>query len=502
MADTPLRNILIVGGGLAGWMSAVALSKMLSPRLFKISIVDTAPAGLEALDGGEAGLPAMAELHALLGVSEPEFLRGAGALFSLGAAFADWPRKGARAFRPFGDIGARLDGLAFHHYWLRLRSGGDKADLSDYALGAAAAQRGKFAPPVGDQRSVLSTLDYAYHWRGGAYRALLHARAERQGVTCIEGEVAAARLRGADGFIESVTLRDGRQLEAELFIDCTGDGELIEGALKTGFEDWRRWLPCDRAIAARRTSAEAPAPFRTATAGEAGWSWTIPLRGSVGHGHVYASAFTGDDEAGRTLHAVLGGAPDDAPRAARFASGRRRRPWEKNCVAIGPAACVLDPLEATALQIMHKGLLTLAKLMPDRSWGGGEADEYNRIMIETMERLRDFTALRYLAGARADSPFWVACRAAAPPDSLAYKLELFAAIGRVYLQEEETFSESDWAAAWIGQEVFPRAYSPLADTPELEATRTSLQRMRAAIAAAADSMPAHGAFLQRAEAQQ
>lgn len=497
MSDAPIRSILIVGGGLAGWLSAVALAKLLSPRQFKIRIVDTAPADLDALDGGEAGLPATAELHALLGLGEAEFLRETGAVFSLGTAFTDWPRKGARSFRPFGDIGARLDGLAFHHYWLRLRATGDKAELSDYALGAVAAQREKFAPPVRDRRSVLSTLDYGYHWPGGAYLALLRSRAERQGVVRIAGEIAGVKLRGADGFIESVALYDGQRLEAEIFIDCTAAGELIEGALKSGFEDWRRWLPCDRAIAVRHGGAQDPAPFRTAAAGDAGWSWTIPLRGCVGAGHVYASAFMGDDEAQRLLQAALGGAPG----AARFASGRRRKPWEKNCIAIGPAACVLDPLESTGLQIIQKGLLTLAKLMPDQSWAAGEADEYNRIMIESVERMRDFTALRYLAGARTDTPFWAACREASAPDSLAYKMELFAACGRVYLQEEETFSESDWAAGWIGQDVFPRAYSPLADTPELESTRASLQRMRAAIAAAAESMPTHSAFLRQVAAK-
>jgi tryptophan halogenase len=495
MADASLRNILIVGGGLAGWMSAAVLSKVLSPRQFKISIVDTAPTGLESLDGGEAGLPSLTELHALLGVGEAEFVRDGGAGFSLGTAYVDWPRQGAHSFRPFGDIGARLDGLAFHHYWLRLRAAGEDAALSDYALGAAAAQADKFAPPVADQRSVLSTLDYAQHWRGEAYRALLRARAERQDVVRIAGEIADVKLRGADGFIEGVTLRDGQSINAELFIDCTSAGDLIEGALNTGFEDWRQWLPCDRAIAGRPDSTQDPAPFRTATAGAAGWSWTIPLRSSVGRGHVYASEFMSDDDAGR----VLGDA--GAFRAARFVSGRRRKPWVKNCVAIGPAACVLDPLESTAVQIAQKGLTTLAKLMPEKSWAGGEADEYNRIMIETVERLRDFTALRYLAGARADTPFWAARRGAGAPESLAYKMELFAAGGRVYLQEEETFSESDWAAAWLGQELYPRAYSPLADTPELEATRTQLQRMRAVIAATAAAMPTHGAFLRQAEAQ-
>ncbi|MEJ0061491.1 MAG: tryptophan halogenase family protein [Terricaulis sp.] len=499
MSNAPIRNILIVGGGSAGWMSAAMLSRMLSSRRVSIQLIDLTDTelDLDSLDAGEASLPSIAELHAVLGIDEATLFRGANATISLGADFVDWPREGARAFRPFGSIGFRLDNLAFHHHWLRLRQSGESAKLSDYALAASAAKLGRFAPPTDDQASVLSTFDYAYHWLGSWHQKVMRDCAERRGVTRIEGDVGRVHVRGENGFIEAITLKDGRRLEADLFIDCSGARALlIQGALHAGYEDWRACLPCDRALAARYASAAAPAPFRTATAATAGWTWRIPLQGSVGHGHVYADAFETEEAARKTLGAALEGAPLEEPRLVKFASGRRMKAWSRNCVAIGASACVLDPLEPTALRLALKSVKTLAQLLPaDKNRTTDEADEYNRILGETALRARDFVALRYLT-TKAKTPFWTACRAMSAPDSLAYKRDLFEACGRVYLQDEETFLESDWAAAWLGQEVIPRAYSPLADTPDLQATRESLRRMRTMIRSAAEGMPTHRAFIE------
>lgn len=494
--QTPIRTIAIVGGGLDGWISAAVLARLMPARRYAVTLIDppTRHVDIGALDGGVASLPLLAILHSVVGLPEPVLFARAAATASLGCECADWSRAGARYFAPFGQFGASVDGVSFHHFWQRLRGSRDVGALEDYSLAAAAAARGKFAPPVGDPGSVLSTFSYAYHLDAAGYESLMHRVAEQGGVKRIEADIADVSLHGETGFIAAITLSNGARVEADLYLDCTGSrAALIESVLKAGFEDWRGFLPCDRAIAVRETTPEAPAPFRSAIATETGWRWRLPLQGSVGQGIVYASAYLSDDAAEAALRKH---APGAAPvQRAAFASGRRKTPWTKNCVAIGAAACVLDPLAPTALHVTQTGIRTLLSLLPEASFAGGESDEYNRIMIETMERMRDFIALHYKAAPRQDSAFWAACANAQIPDSLAYKMRLFEAKGRVLALDEETFHEADWVGAYFGRGVLPRLYDQLADTPDAEQIWGRMQSMRAIIQKTADAMPPHSAFL-------
>ncbi len=376
-----------------------------------------------------------------------------------------------------------------------MRRKGLAATLEDHSLAVVAARLGRFAPPATDLDSILSTYDHAWHWDGAAYRRLLRVAAERAGVTRIEGEVADVARRGSDGFIEAVVLADGRRLEADLFLDCTPEGALIEGVLQSGWEDWRRWLPCDRVVALRCERAGDPPPHWQAQAHASGWRWRIPMLGSDGVGHVYASGFSSDDTAEAELRAALGGARSTPAKLASFASGRRRKMWIANCVAIGASACVLDPIEPTALQIIQEGLGNLLGLLPYRNRADGEVDEFNRLMSETVERMRDFLILHYKANAHAE-PFWTERRAAPVPELLAHKLRLFEASGRVIEWDEESFFEADWVAVYFGQGVVPRHYDALADVPDAKLVRDRMAEMRKAIQAAAEAMPTHRAAIE------
>lgn len=496
--QTPIRKIVIVGGGLDGWISAAVLARTLPKQRYEIVLIDppAAPVDVGALDGGVASLPLIRSLHGVVGLPEQVLCAKADAAMSLGCAFSDWSRVGARYFAPFGVFGAPIEGVSFHHYWQRLGASRDVGDLGDYALGAAAAARGKFAPPSADPASVLSTYGFAFHVNAAAYAGLMRRIAEHGGVRAIEADLADVTLSGERGFIESLTLAGGARIDGDLFLDCTGArAALIGVAMKAGFEDWRTALPCDRAVALRLDDDSAPAPFRSAIAVESGWRWHMPLRGSVGHGIVYASAHMGDDAAEAALRAK---APAGANvTSTSFISGRRTAPWTKNCVAIGAAGCVLDPLAPTALHLIQTAVRTLLSLLPEKSFSGGESAEFNRILAETTERMRDFLALQYKAAPRDDSPFWRACKAAPAPDSLAYKMRLFESKGRVLALDEETFHEADWVAAFIGRGVLPRLYDQLADTPDAEQIWSRMQAMRAIIAKTADAMPSHGDFLAR-----
>lgn len=485
-AQPNIRDILIVGGTLAGWMTAAILASSLPARLYTIRLVEPAtPEPEPETLGGLATLPSLRAAHGVIGLPEAALRDHAGAGFSLGTEFAGWSRPGKSYFRPFAPFGAALDGVAFHNLWLRMRRAGGAGEIEEYSLGAMAAKLSRFALPATDPASILSTLDYGHHLDGAAYRRLLRNIAEQRGVRRIEGIVGGAALRGSDGAIAAVLLEGGDRLEADFFLDCTGTrAKLIGDALGTSFVDWSCWLPCDRIIAA--VGEGEPSPFFRAEAVEAGWRWVLPLAHGIGRGRVYASAYLGDDEAATGLPAET--------RPVPLASGRRAVFWHRNCIAIGAAACVIDPLEPSALQMIQRGVSQFLSLMPFRDGDAGGADEYNRIMIETVERMRDLVILHYKANAR-DGVFWAGCRDMAVPDILAEKMRLFEAKARVLALDEEMFQDSDWVAAYLGQGIAPRSYDALADMADKALVRDRLAAMRKAMRHAAEAMPRYAAFL-------
>jgi tryptophan halogenase len=293
-----------------------------------------------------------------------------------------------------------------------------------------------------------------------------------------------------------VVLEDGSRLEADLFLDCSGfRGLLIEQALETGYEEWTRWLPCDRAVAVASAADPEPLPFTRSTALDSGWQWRIPLQHRTGNGYVYSSAHLGDEAAARAALAGLGGEPLGEPRFLRFAAGRRRKLWNRNVVALGLAGGFLEPLESTSIHLVQAGISKLFALFPDRDFDPVLEAEYNRLSAVQLEQVRDFIILHYKATERTDSPFWRDCGAMAVPDSLARKIELFRAGGRIFRFEDELFSEDSWLAVLLGQGVVPRAYDPLADSVNETGIRETLARMAPFIRDAAEAMPAHSAYL-------
>lgn len=501
MTDTDGRGleILIVGGGVDGWLTAAVLARALPAARYAIRLIETPgmDQGPGATDGGQASLPLTRALHRHIGLNEAALFQTAAATASLGAEVRDGSRHDAHSFHPFGDFGAALNGVAFHSHWLRLRDQGAVGAFDDYALGAAAARLGRFAPPSDDPGSILSTLDYAYHWDTAAYSALLRARAEAMGVQRLEGQVATARPGERDGFIQSVMLEDGRVLEADLYIDASGPAAVLSGAdPRNGFEDWGSWLPCDRVMSVRGAEGDLGAPCLDLRTHAAGWSWRMPLQGGDGHGVVWSSAHMDDETAERMLIQAAG-ERDGSAHAVAFASGRRSRPWSGNRVAVGAAACVLDPVVPTALELTRRGVQTLLELLPRPACDAGEAAEYNRVMIGAMERMRDFVILRQRAMGRMASPFWSESASQPAPESLSQRMALFDSRGRVRLSVEDVFGLSDWTAAYLGHGMLPRAHDPLADMAPQAWVRERLEAMRRSISAAAQAMPPHAAFIEQ-----
>jgi tryptophan halogenase len=495
MTDRRIRRIAIVGGGSAGWMAAAALANALQGNC-RIELIESEEIG--TIGVGEATLPPLKRFNQMLGVDEHAFIAATQGTFKLGIDFLNWSSLGHRYFHPFGQIGVPFDAVPFHQYWLREHANGNTTPLQDYAFAWVAARLGRFERPLADQRYVQSTFDYAYHFDATLYARYLRGYAEQRGVVRTEGKVVDVSLRTEDGFIQSLTLADGAVIEADLFIDCSGfRGVLIEGVLKTGYEDWRHWLPCDRAVAVPCAHAGEPVPYTRAIAHPAGWQWRIPLQHRMGNGLVYCSRHIGDDEAAALLLANLEGEALAEPRLLRFTAGRRRQFWNRNCVALGLAAGFMEPIESTSIHLVQSSLARLLALFPDRDFDPLAAREFNRITHTEYERIRDFLILHYHATQRDDAPLWRETRAMAIPDTLQYKLDQFRSGGRTVAEPLELFQNSNWLAVLVGQEIRPRCHDPLVDLrTQVDAARF-LSDLRRLMEEAAQAMPTHAQYIER-----
>ena len=497
MTERPVRNIVVVGGGTAGWMAAAALAKVLGPD-YSIRLIESEEIGTVGV--GEATVPHLKLFNKVLEIDEIEFVKQVQGTFKLGIQFVDWGRMGDRYIHGFGTIGHDYGLLPFHQYWLKLFLKGQATGIGAYSLNTVAGPLGKFMASATDvpPSSPLANIAYAYHFDAGLYARYLRGYAEKRGVRRTEGKVVDVLLRGTDGFIEAVKLDSGEKVGGELFIDCSGfRGLLIEQALKTGYEDWTHWLPCDRAFAVPCENVGPPTPFTRSTARPAGWQWRIPLQHRTGNGYVYSSAHLSDDEAAQTLMQNLDGRALGEPRMLKFTTGMRKKFWNRNCVAIGLASGFMEPLESTSIFLIQSGIARLINLLPDQNFSPVLIERYNAQSVFEFERIRDFLILHYCATERSDSPFWNYCREMTIPAPLENVIRLFRDSGRFYREAEELFALTSWVQVMLGQHILPRAYHPVVDQlPEKELNEL-VGGVRTIIAACVDAMPTHSQFIAR-----
>ena len=496
MPFSPLEKIVIVGGGSAGWMTAAALADALGPKC-DITLIESEAIGTVGV--GEATIPPIRHFNQRLGIDEATFVKETAGSYKLGIQFVDWSRIGHSYFHPFGQYGAEFDKVPFYHYWMRESLAGRiEGPIDEFSMCWAMAKAGKFAHPQADRRKIQSTFDYAYHFDAGLYAGFLRKFAEARGVKRVEGRVVDVAQSGEDGFIESVTLDTGDSISGEFFVDCSGfRGLLIEGALEAGYENWQHWLPCDRAVAVPCAKQQTITPYTRSTAKTAGWQWRIPLQHRTGNGYVHCSEHVSEDEATETLLSSLDGEALAEPRMLRFVTGRRRKFWDRNCVAIGLSAGFMEPLESTSLHLIQYGILRLIALMPDKEMSPLLAREYNRQTTAEYERIRDFLILHYKATARDDSELWRYCSAMEIPDTLQYKIDHFLEHGMLVSDERELFANPSWIAVYLGQDIVPRRAPAIAEmreqVPVADRMRAIEQAMRDAVA----QMPSHADFLAR-----
>lgn len=494
MQNSLIKNVVIVGGGTAGWMTAAALATVLRGK-YSIRVVESDEIGIVGV--GEATIPMIQRFNQVLGIDENEFLRETQGTFKLGIEFVNWGKLGDRYIHGFGTIGQDLFTVRFDQYWQKMRSLGKAKGLGEYSITRMAALANKFMPARHDvPNSPLNQIAYAYHFDASLYAKFLRKFSEARDVKRVEGKIVQVTQREIDGHIDAVVLENGERIEGDLFIDCSGfRGLLIEQTLKTGYEDWTHWLPCDRALAVPCESAPKLTPYTRSTAHKAGWQWRIPLQHRIGNGHVYCSQFTSDDEAAATLLANLDGKPLAEPRMLKFNTGMRKQGWNRNVVAIGLSSGFLEPLESTSIHLIQSSISRLIDFFPNQGFNPTEISEYNRQSRFEYERIRDFVILHYKLNQRDDANFWKACAEMAIPDTLAHKMDLFKTSGRLLRVDNELFAEVGWLQVLEGQNLKADSYHSLVDLQSEADIIEYMESVREVIAKCVDVMPDHAAYI-------
>lgn len=494
MLDNAIRRIVIVGGGTAGWMAAAPLAQRLG-RHCEVSLVESPEIG--TIGVGESTLPTIRFYNQALGLDQADFIRKTQATFKLGIEFKDWGHLGNRFFHGFGDFGPPLAGRDPHMAWLRLaREFDNMPALENWSMPSMLARQNRFTPPHAAQPKVTDAYSYGFQFDAGLYANYLRDYATARGARRIEGLVTQVEQHPDTDFVSALQLRDGRRIEGDLFIDCSGfRGLLIEQTLHAGYEDWSHWLPCNSALAVPSARVEPLTPYTRATAKEAGWTWRIPLQHRVGNGHVYSNAFTTDEAAHRALLDGLDAPALDEPRQLRFVTGRRRKSWVKNVVAMGLSAGFVEPLESTSIHLIETAVGKLIELFPDKACSPTLADEYNRTMGIRYESVRDFIIMHYKLTRRDDTEFWRYCANMQIPDSLRHQIELFRETGRVTILDPDGFAAPSFVAMLLGLGAVPKRYDAFVDQIDIRQLHGHFAGLRDMIAQAVARTPDHGTYI-------
>ena len=334
---------------------------------------------------------------------------------------------------------------------------------------------------------------------------ILERGRENDGVKRTEGKIVDVALNSETGHITGVKLESGHDVTGDLFIDCSGFRALLIGeALGVGYQDWSKWLPCNRAVAVPAARTDPLLPYTKAIAHDAGWRWRIPLQHRTGNGYVFCDSFTSEDKAVETLLNNLDGEPQSDPFPIRFQTGRRDAFWEKNCVSIGLSSGFLEPLESTSIHLIQSNISRLIELFPSKGFNDANIAEYNRQTAREYELVRDFLILHYHQTERDDSEFWRYCANMEAPDSLNHKLELFSGSGHLFKDPEDLFREASWVQVMIGQGISPAAYHAMADRLSSDQLERFLADVRTIIDKAVDQLPSHSDYIEahcRSDAQ-
>jgi len=486
-----IKKVVILGGGTAGWMSAAMIKKLIG-SIVDVELVESESIGTVGV--GEATIPPIQLFNTALGINEAEFIRETKATVKLAIKFENWKTQGESYYHTFGAAGKSMAFCHFHHFLKRSQQLGNKANLWDYDLNYLCAVEGKFAK-INSKDPILS-LPYAYHFDAGLYARFLRKFSEKLGVKRTEGLVESVNQDQETGDIQSLVLKDGSTITGDLFIDCSGfKGVLIQEQLNTGYDDWSHWLPCDSAVAVPSERHEKTSAYTRSIAHAAGWQWRIPLQHRNGNGFVYSSAHYSDEEAKALLLNNLDTKALAEPKVLKFKTGRRRKQWHRNVVAIGLSSGFLEPLESTSIHLIQSAIIRLIQHFPHQGIDDSTVVEYNKQSKVEFEQIRDFLILHYHVNERTDSTFWRDMRNMEIPETLSHKIKLFAESGKLFREANDLFLESSWLQVMLGQGIEPQDYHPIANNMSKEQLLDMFDKILKIKQEPLASLPEHDQFL-------
>ena len=463
-------------------------------RVISITLVESDEIGIVGV--GEATIPPVIRFNNALGLNEDDFLKSTQGSIKLGIQFENWGELGENYMHAFGDVGRDFAFCPFHNFWVRSQQLGIEADFWDFSPNYQAAVRHKFGKASPQSEPVTAVFPTPITSMRDSMQNTSGAIVSRRVFPESRGLIANSSICPDTGFIKSLTLKSGQEIQGDLFLDCSGfRGLLIEQALQTGYEEWSHWLPCDRAVAVPSESTGSIRPYTRSIAHTAGWQWNIPLQHRTGNGHVYCSSYVSDDEACDTLLSHLEGAPLAEPRQIPFKTGRRKLQWNKNVVALGLASGFLEPLESTSIHLIQTGIRRLMDNFPHQGIRQIDIDAFNNQSKLEFEQIRDFIILHYKINQRTDSQFWVDCRNMSIPETLEQKIELFKRSGRVLRYSDELFAEVAWYQVMLGQGLIPEDYHPIADSLSEQQMLRMFAELRAMVGETVSRLPTHNQFL-------
>jgi tryptophan halogenase len=488
-----ISKIAIIGGGTSGWLAASMLCQHLKRELTEIELIESDELG--TIGVGESTVPPFVGLIHRLGIDENDFLRATDGTYKLGIKFVGWHQRSDSYFHPFGVIGKPIGTHDFYQCWLKARAQGDTSALQDFSPCNVMAEQGRFFHPAKARNTPIGGANYALHVDALLVAKYLRGYSEARGLKRTEGKVVGVTRR-ENGFLDSVTLESGARVHADFFIDCTGfKAVLIGKTLGVESHDWSSYLPCDRAVACKTENKGALVPYTRASAQAAGWTWRIPLQHRVGNGYVYSSQFASDAAARATLLRSLDSACIEEPRVIPYTTGHRKQFWKLNCLSLGLSSGFIEPLEATSIHLIARGMDFFLRYFPDRDCDPALVREYNRRMVADFEEVRDFIVLHYSATARDDTPFWQHCRNLPLPDTLRERIELFRAHGAMREGVDELFRASSWQSVFEGMGIRPASPNPRVENLDYAQIEQTLRNAKAAIAGMVEHLPTHEQFL-------
>ena len=494
-----IKNIVIVGGGTAGWITAGTLAASLIKKVaggYSITLVESA--SIPIIGVGEGTWPTMRNTLKNMGIKETDFIRRCHVSFKQGAKFSQW-------------VTGKSDDFYYHP--LVLPQGFDQINLTPHWQSLANQQ--SFSKTVCPQEAICelglapklittpeyqAQANYAYHLDAGTFSEFLkeHCTTTLNIQHIVDDVVQINSSKTGD--IASVTTASNGDISGDLFIDCTGFKSLLLGEhYKVPFVSCEDVLFTNQAIAVQVPYEHEDSPIQShtlSTAQSAGWVWDIGLTTRRGVGYVYSNNYTSEDLAHQELLNYLSSTVREPEKLSfrniPIKSGYRERFWEKNCVAIGLSSGFLEPLESTSIFLIQIAITKLIEFFPNKDFHQAAITQYNQTMSHHYIQIRNFIILHYHATQRNDSDFWHYCREMSIPDELQHLLSLFKEGGRV-----DRTQFGIWPAVCIGQGVIPEQYDARIDNLPYDKIQQYMNNYRMQVQHAVNTLPSIDNYLRQ-----